>query len=162
MRPEVVLTHEFVEFIPEKLREGTLYVCIPFATVVHRCCCGCGREVVTPLSPTDWKLTFDGASVSLDPSIGNWNFPCQSHYWIQHNRVRWAGRWSKDEIEAGRAADALAKARHFGGEAAKPELPAPAPKVGAEPDAGASVGTPVGTSQKMRGWRKLFSWLFEG
>lgn len=107
------LTHEFVEYIPERLCEGTIYISIPFATGTHKCCCGCGYEVVTPLSPTDWKLTFDGRSISLDPSIGNWSFPCQSHYWIKHNRVRWAPRWSRKEIEAGRLHDRLVKERYF-------------------------------------------------
>ena len=46
-----------------------------------------------------------GASVSLDPSIGNWNFPCQSHYWIDRNRVRWAGRWTPEQIDRGRQRD---------------------------------------------------------
>lgn len=107
------LTHEFVEFIPNNLKEGRIYVSIRFATAVHKCCCGCGKEVVTPLGPTDWKLIFDGKSISLDPSIGNWNFECQSHYWIRNNRVRWAARWSKDEIDAGRAYDQFTKERYF-------------------------------------------------
>src|SRR5271168_3745134 len=93
------VTHQFVEHMPEHLDEGVVYVSIPYATAAHKCCCGCGREVVTPLSPTDWKLIFDGVSVSLDPSIGSWSFPCQSHYWIQHNRVRWAGRWTQDKTK---------------------------------------------------------------
>ena len=87
MKPEMLLTHEFVEFIPDELKEGIVYVSVMFATVAHKCCCGCGREVVTPLSPTDWKLIYDGQSVSLEPSIGNWSFACQSHYWIRGNRV---------------------------------------------------------------------------
>ncbi|MDH2348718.1 DUF6527 family protein [Bradyrhizobium sp. SSUT77] len=24
---------------------------------MHLCCCGCGREVVTPLAPAQWRLT---------------------------------------------------------------------------------------------------------
>lgn len=160
MRPDVVLTHEFVEFIPQELREGVLYVCIPFATAVHRCCCGCGREVVTPLSPTDWKLTFDGVSVSLHPSVGNWSFPCRSHYWIEHNRVYWAGTWSQAQVDAGRAADARAKARYYGGDAPRAEPPAPAPKVMTEPDAAPGAGKPAEPPRKKRGWRRLFSWLF--
>ncbi|MDH2356437.1 DUF6527 family protein [Bradyrhizobium sp. SSUT112] len=24
---------------------------------MHLCCCGCGREVVTPLTPAQWRLT---------------------------------------------------------------------------------------------------------
>jgi hypothetical protein len=61
--------------------------------------------VVTPLSPVDWTLTFDGKTVSLDPSIGSWDLPCQSHYWIKRGVVRWAARWSREEIESGRARD---------------------------------------------------------
>lgn len=107
------LTYEFVDHIPNQLSWGVLYISIPFATVVHRCCCGCGNEVVTPLSPTDWQLTFDGESISLHPSIGNWSFDCQSHYWIRHNLVTWAPQWSQAKIAAGRARDRIAKDRQL-------------------------------------------------
>jgi len=115
MNGEGVLTHEFVEFIPEDMTEGTIYVSIPYAIVAHRCCCGCGGEVYTPLSPTDWKLIFDGHSISLHPSIGNWNFTCQSHYWIVCNAVKWDRHWSREEIDVGRAIDTLVKERYYGG-----------------------------------------------
>ena len=82
---------------------------IPYATVVHKCCCGCGTEVVTPLSPTDWKLIFDGESISLDPSIGNWSFDCKSHYWISQSRVLWAERWSEKRIKLARFHEGGAK-----------------------------------------------------
>lgn len=108
-----VVEHEFVEYIPDDLKEGTVYVSIPYATAAHKCCCGCGNEVVTPLSPTDWKLIFDGRTISLDPSIGNWRFDCQSHYWIVRSKVRWARKWSQKEIEAGRAFDRLIKQKYF-------------------------------------------------
>lgn len=108
------LEHEFVEFIPEDLAEGVLYISCTYATAAHKCCCGCGLEVVTPLSPTDWRMTFDGESISLSPSVGNWGFECQSHYWISGNRIRWAGKWSKKEIELGRRQDAHRKDSYFG------------------------------------------------
>lgn len=108
------LRHEFVEFIPDELASNTIYISIAFTTVAHRCCCGCGNEVVTPLSPTDWRLTFDGETVSLYPSIGNWSFPCQSHYWIIRNSIRWAENWSEERIAAGRAKDAVVKTRKYG------------------------------------------------
>ena len=107
------LQHEFVEHIPADVGDATLYISIPFATAIHKCCCGCGMEVVTPFSPTDWKLTFDGDSVSLNPSIGNWSFACQSHYWIERNTVNWAPRMTQREIDAGRAHDRLAKMRYY-------------------------------------------------
>lgn len=109
-----ILSHQFVEFIPEQLQEGVLYVSMSYATVAHRCFCGCGREVVTPLSPTDWRLTFNGEAVSLWPSVGNWSFPCRSHYVIENNRVQWCGEMSQSAIEAGRARDRVLKVAQFG------------------------------------------------
>ena len=91
MRPDIVLTHEFVEFVPDELKERTLYGSIPYKTVVHLCCCGCGREVVTPLSPTDWQLTFDGETVSLHPSIGLPDLPLLSPQVIEEQQNH-AGR----------------------------------------------------------------------
>lgn len=113
MRRVTSVTHEFAEFIPEQLEERTIYVSIPFATAVHRCLCGCGSKVITPISPTGWSVTFNGESISLDPSVGNWNFPCQSHYWIENNRVLWASQWSREEIDAGREKDRRARQAHF-------------------------------------------------
>ena len=114
MKRPVMLAHEFVKAIPDKLEERTLYVSVDYATVVHRCCCGCGREVVTPLTPTDWTLIYDGVSISLNPSIGNWGFECRSHYWIDKSKVRWARRWSRSRIDAGRARDRRLKGRYYG------------------------------------------------
>lgn len=94
--------HGFVDTVPDLLDDGVVYVSIPYAIAVHRCCCGCGYEAVTPLAPTQWSLTFDGVSISLSPSVGNWSFPCQSHYWIRRNHVHWARRGSRDEVDAGR------------------------------------------------------------
>ena len=92
------LRHEFVDYIPKKLDDSVLYVSIRFGTVVHRCACGCGEKVVTPLGPGEWKLTYDGRTVSLAPSIGNWSFPCRSHYWIDEGSVRWAHDFSEAEV----------------------------------------------------------------
>ena len=109
------LRHEFVRYIPEQLEEGVLYVSIEFATAVHKCFCGCGREVATPLAPTQWKLIFDGKTVSLDPSVGNWAYDCKSHYWIDQNRIIWARRWSEHEIERVRERERQEKEDYFSG-----------------------------------------------
>jgi len=110
------LAHKFVEFIPNELEERVLYVSLVYGTASHRCCCGCGIKVVTPLTPTDWKLIFDGETVSLYPSIGNWSFPCRSHYWIRNNGVEWADDWSERRIDAAAVDDRLLKERHYHGE----------------------------------------------
>lgn len=106
--------HTFVEYIPELLEEGVVYVSVAYATVVHKCFCGCANEVVTPLSPTDWELTFDGETISLHPSVGSWNLDCRSHYWIRRNVVVWAPMWSREQIKAERARDKKAKTTYFG------------------------------------------------
>lgn len=100
-----VLKPEFVEFIPKVLEDDILYISIRFRTAVHKCACGCGNKTVTRFSPTDWELTFNGIGVSLYPSIGNWGFPCQSHYWIKENNVEWAEQWSRDKIIRNRIED---------------------------------------------------------
>lgn len=84
---------------------------IYYTTAVHLCACGCGSEVVTPLSPFDWKLLFNGETLSLTPSIGNWGFLCQSHYWIRNNGVYWARKWTIDEIRESRASAARVRLR---------------------------------------------------
>ena len=104
---------EFVEFIPDSVEDGILYISIPYATATHKCACGCGEIVVTPIRPTDWSLSWDGETVTLNPSIGNWSLPCRSHYWILENRIAWARKWSTSEIEAARAKDSRAKARYY-------------------------------------------------
>jgi hypothetical protein len=108
------IQHKFVEFIPDIIEDGVLYISIEYCTVVHKCVCGCGNEVVTPLSPTDWEIRFDGKSISLDPSIGNWSFECKSHYFISRNKIRFARRWSDWKIEEGRFEDAQRKKEYFG------------------------------------------------
>lgn len=107
------MRHEFVSSIPDRLVEGVLYISLPYATAVHNCACGCGHEAVTPFSPTDWSMVFNGETVSLAPSIGNWSFPCRSHYFITDGKVCWAPRWSEAQIESGRAYDRELKQRDY-------------------------------------------------
>jgi hypothetical protein len=108
------LDHVFVEYLPESMDPGKLYVSMSYATAAHQCCCGCGQEVVTPLTPTDWKLTFDGESISLHPSIGNWDFPCRSHYVIDRGRIMEADPWSDEQLAKERTRDQRAKASYYG------------------------------------------------
>jgi hypothetical protein len=129
------LTPQFVESFPAKLEHGELYLAMEFGTAAHLCACGCGTKVITPFSPTDWQMSFDGENVSLKPSVGNWAFPCRSHYWVRSGRIEWAGDMSQEAINAGRKRDRDAKARAQAGKpgsnpqqplpTAQPSLPAP-------------------------------------
>lgn len=109
------IDHKFVEFIPERndIENGVIYISLEYDTIVHNCLCGCGQQVVTPLSPTDWKITYDGETISLHPSIGNWSFRCGSHYWIKKNKVHWSEQWSQRQIAAGRVQDNMNKQTYF-------------------------------------------------
>ncbi|WP_372837466.1 DUF6527 family protein [Phaeovulum sp.] len=96
---------EFVEFIPENLAPGVLYISKRYSTASHLCCCGCGLEVVTPLNPAKWRLIESDGAISLSPSVGSWSFPCRSHYWISGNRVQWAAVMSAERIAAVKSRD---------------------------------------------------------
>ena len=110
---QIQLAHQIVEFIPEQLSEGVLYVSMRYGTAVHKCCCGCGEEVVTPLNPTDWSIQINESGVTLHPSIGNWSFACRSHYLIRNSKVVWAGDLTQQQIERGRRVDRRVKEQYF-------------------------------------------------
>jgi hypothetical protein len=106
------ITPRFIDSAPDTLEDGVLYVSERFGMALHNCCCGCGSQVVTPLTPADWQLQRRGDQVSLTPSIGNWNFACKSHYWIRNNGVVWEGQISQKQIEWVRQRDKTDKQRY--------------------------------------------------
>jgi hypothetical protein len=80
----------FVEgFMPEKLEQGKLYISEEYWPVLHLCCCGCGKVTSTPIGIEGWKLTVTDKKVTLSPSVGNFQYPCKSHYFIRDNKVVW-------------------------------------------------------------------------
>lgn len=141
MKATVRFTHRFVEYIPDRPEPGVLYVSVPYATVVHRCACSCGNKVVTPLSPADWKLTFDGESITLYPSVGNYSYPCRSHYWIRRNLARWV------TVEASKPATPERA------ETPASDKPAPAAAPSAAPETGAPAAR-HGIARLLRGLRR--------
>lgn len=107
------IAHELVDFIPEVLSDCTLYVSEKYGTAIHKCVCGCGEEVVTPLGPTDWSVALNQRGVTLYPSIGNWSFACQSHYFIRDGEIVWALQMTPGQIARVRARDRAAKEAYF-------------------------------------------------
>lgn len=135
------MQHRFVEIIPDAVEDDVLYISLKYCTAIHKCVCGCGNEVVTPISPTDWKLIFDGKTVSLSPSIGNWNFNCQSHYWIKRNEIVYAREWDKVEIQFGRTNDKKRKEKYYNKEKE-------------------NVTSVTKTPKKKKGWKKFLKSIF--
>ncbi|MDD2799365.1 MAG: DUF6527 family protein [Bacteroidales bacterium] len=107
------LEHVFLDTIPDELEERKLYISLRFSVIMHSCCCGCKEKVVTPLSPARWKMTFDGKTISLTPSIGNWNSDCQSHYWITNSEIEWARKWTKSDIVEGKMYEREKRKEYF-------------------------------------------------
>ena len=93
-----VVTPVFVDEIPLSPEHGKLYLSFPYRAMIHLCACGCGAKISTPLHPTMWQVQFDGKTVTLHPSVGNWSERCQSHYIIRNNRVLWAEGYSQEKI----------------------------------------------------------------
>jgi Family of unknown function (DUF6527) len=93
---------QHVQYMPKELKPGVLYVSKEFEIALHLCACGCGSKVRTPLGPTEWSVIETKGGPSLRPSVGNWQQACQSHYWITNGKVRWAEKWTPEQIAAGR------------------------------------------------------------
>jgi hypothetical protein len=113
MRKARTIKYQFIELLPGALEPETLYVSLKYKNMVHLCFCGCGKKVITPLSPTGWELTFNGREVSIYPSIGSWNLPCRSHYWITKNSVEWDELWSTEQTAVGFSRDRADKERYY-------------------------------------------------
>lgn len=79
----------FTDCIPIELADGFLYISMEYCIAKHKCPCGCGLTVITPILPKRWHLYYDGETISLSPSIGNYQF-CGSHYFIRKNKIVWA------------------------------------------------------------------------
>lgn len=122
------LEHRFVQYIPEQLEPGIIYISMEYATAAHGCCCGCGEQVITPFTPTDWELTFDGETVSLWPSIGNWNFACRSHYIIRNSRIVGAEPWEDERVDRNRRRDKRPKEEFYGKPNNTDDVPKPTEK----------------------------------
>lgn len=88
------LKPKYVGTMPSKseMKEGVLYISRVYLTTIHLCACGCGNEVVLPYGRRDgmfWTLTERLSGVTMRPSVGCFNLPCKSHYYITNNKVEW-------------------------------------------------------------------------
>ena len=102
-------TAVWVDDMPASLEPGNLYVSVKHRLTEHLCACGCGTEVSLPLGRSEWRIEYDGESVSVWPSIGNWRLPCRSHYIIEKGLTSWSLAWTEKEIQTGQALDGKAK-----------------------------------------------------
>jgi len=112
MRTEI-FAPVLVEYVPRTLEPHAFYISEGYRTTAHLCACGCGTKVFLPLSPAEWCVRFDEAGITVRPSVGNWDFPCRSHYFITENAVQWAGAWDQNRVEQARRRDGQDMDTHF-------------------------------------------------
>jgi Family of unknown function (DUF6527) len=102
-----------VKFLPKELEPWVLYVSEEFSVAGHLCPCGCGNKIITPLGPTEWSFTENNRKPTLYPSLGNWQLPCRSHYWITEGEIEWSYQWTEEQIIAGRQSEEKRKRNHY-------------------------------------------------
>lgn len=92
---------KFMDDLPHtcEMEEDIVYVSFEDNVSKHLCMCGCGELIVTPISPVEWSLVYNGR-YSLSPSIGNWQLPCKSHYFITDEKVEMSYQFTDSKIKA--------------------------------------------------------------
>ena len=91
---------------PSNPEPGIFYYSEEFRSSLHLCACGCGYHVVLPIKLAGWALVRTGSSFSLNPSVGNREFACRSHYLLKDGQIVWLAPMSDREAAASRARDA--------------------------------------------------------
>jgi hypothetical protein len=99
--------------MPKELEPGKLYFSEEFGVSGHLCACGCGNKIILPIGPVEWSITAEGDKPTLHPSVGNWELPCKSHYWIENGVVEWSTEWSEEQVIAGRVAEERRRKLYF-------------------------------------------------
>lgn len=99
--------------MPSELAPGILYVSEEFKAAAHLCACGCGAKIRTPLTPTEWLLEITDVGPTLRPSVGNWQLPCKSHYWIIEGEVNWSSQWTPEQILEGRRQEIESRSAYY-------------------------------------------------
>jgi hypothetical protein len=81
------------EEVPDKIGKAVYLVGLPKTKwVVFSCPCGCGEKLSVNLMYSiypHWQLRLEKGTISLRPSVWIDNKGCNSHFWIDKNRVIW-------------------------------------------------------------------------
>jgi hypothetical protein len=102
-----------VKYMPKELQPWVLYYAEEYGAAAHLCACGCGSKIRTPIDEAEWSLKEDINGPTLNPSVGNWQKPCRSHYFIRNGVVLWHGQWTEAEIRAGRRSEHQRRVAHL-------------------------------------------------
>lgn len=81
----------FDECLPpkEEFEGGKIYISRKYHGAAHLCLCGCGLYVFMDINHENynygWDLIENNGKITFSPSIGNFQYPCKSHYIITKN-----------------------------------------------------------------------------
>ncbi|WP_425281570.1 DUF6527 family protein [Peiella sedimenti] len=79
--------YEEVTKTPKPLEAGIVYHNPSFELATLLCACGCGHKV-TLLVPDGHRVINNSGYATITPSIGVFDAPCMSHYFITNGHVR--------------------------------------------------------------------------
>ena len=87
-----------VDRTPRDLESDAIYVNDEFELATLLCACGCGHKV-TLLVPDGHTVINDEGFATVRPSIGVWDAPCRSHYFVSRGVVEWCRSWTEEQIQ---------------------------------------------------------------
>jgi hypothetical protein len=102
-----------VKTFPSQFEPGILYFSKEYEVAGHLCPCGCDNKIITPIETTEWSLSIRNGKPTLYPSLGNWELPCRSHYWIRKGKIERSYDWTDEEIEIGRKAEERERKKYY-------------------------------------------------
>ena len=87
------VTPKYVEFMTNvnDMKDNIIYISLKYGVTGHRCLCGCGLLTILPLNQKEdseeirnhgWGMTDNDGKLTFTPSVGNYQYPCKSHYII--------------------------------------------------------------------------------
>lgn len=94
----MMYTLKKVEKTPKELEEGVVYLNVEYELATLKCACGCGHKVVL-LYPDGHSVIDDGGYATIYPSVGVWDAPCRSHFFVTQGQVEWCNSWSDEKIK---------------------------------------------------------------
>tara|TARA_R110000787_G_scaffold52497_1_gene123545 strand:- start:74 stop:484 length:411 start_codon:yes stop_codon:yes gene_type:complete len=82
-----------VERIPVNLENGVVYHSEDFELAGFLCPCGCGHRI-TLLVPDSHQVWSHNGLATINPSVGVFDAPCKSHFFIRAGAVDWLSAFS--------------------------------------------------------------------
>ena len=95
----MIYRYQSVEKTPTLLQSEVVYINEEFEIATLLCPCGCNHKIVL-LCPDGHLVINDGGFATVKPSIGVWDAPCRSHFFLNSGTVDWCNSWSEERIKS--------------------------------------------------------------